>query len=160
MKFIPALILSLLFPILVHAAPALLPQAEVDAIISKFQTAYAQTFDRRDAQGMAALLTENATLQNEWGDVTQGRSEIEALVARLMSGLQPGTKLADTSLVAQSVAPNVIVSQGISHRLVPGAEPVQMFFTRVLVWDGREWKMAATQIARPSQVPKPGAPAK
>src|SRR6476469_1148781 len=47
-----------------------IPQAQTDAIVAKFQTAYADTFDRRDAKAMAALLTEGATLQNEWGDVT------------------------------------------------------------------------------------------
>jgi hypothetical protein len=52
-----------------------IPQKETDAVVQKFQAAYADTFDRRDAKGMAALLTENATLQNEWGDVTQGSGQ-------------------------------------------------------------------------------------
>lgn len=120
-----------------------------------FQLLYAQAFDSRDAKAMAALFTENATLQNEWGEITQGRDKIEALVAALMAHLPTGTKLEDTSLVIQLVAPDVIVSQGISHRLVPGAEPTQMFFTRVLVKESGQWKLAATQIARPSNVPKP-----
>ena len=49
-----------------HAQTTFLPQSETDAIVLKFQATYADTFDRRDAKGMAALLTENATLQNEW----------------------------------------------------------------------------------------------
>ena len=142
-----------------HADTGSISQQQTDAVVSKFQLAYADTFDRRDAKGMAALLTENATLQNEWGDVTQGRTKIESLLTRLMAQLQAGTKLEDTSLVAQAVAPDIIVSQGISRRLVPGADPAQMFFTRVLVLQGGEWKLAATQIARPSTMPKPGAPA-
>lgn len=108
---------------------------------------------------MAALLTESATLQNEWGDVTRGRTNIESLLVRLMAQLQPGTKLEDTSLASQSVGAGTIVSQGISRRLVPGADPAQMFFTRVLVLQGGEWKLAATQIARPSTMPKPVTPA-
>ena len=128
---------------------------DTEAVVLKFQTAYADTFNRRDAKGMAALLTENATMQNEWGDVTQGRANIESLVARLMTNLKEGTKLEDTSLSSRSVAANVIVSQGISRRMVPGADPVQMFFTRVLVYENGQWKLAATQIARPSTVPKP-----
>jgi uncharacterized protein (TIGR02246 family) len=141
-----------------HAQKNAIPQKETDAVVQKFQAAYADTFDRRDARGMAALLTENATLQNEWGDVTKGRANIESLLVRLMGNLQAGTKLEDTSLASQSVAPNIIVSQGVSRRMVPGAEPAQMFFTRVLVREGGQWKLAATQIARPSTMPKPGSP--
>jgi len=142
-----------------HAQPPPLPQAQIDGIVAKFQTDYADTFDRRDAKAMAALLTDNATLQNEWGDVTQGRANIESLLVRLMAGLPPGTKLQDTSLAAQAIAADTIVSQGVSRRTVPGAAPTQMFFTRVLVRKDGQWRLAATQIARPSSVPKPGAPA-
>jgi uncharacterized protein (TIGR02246 family) len=136
-----------------------IPQKDTDAIVLKFQANYADTFNHRDAKEMAALLTENSTLQNEWGDVTKGRANIESLVANLMAKLPAETKLEDTSLSAESVSANVIVSQGISHRVTPNADPVQMFFTRVLVREGGKWKMAATQIARPSTVPKPTAPA-
>jgi hypothetical protein len=38
---------------------------------------------------MAALLTEDATLQNEWGDVVQGRTNIEATLTRLMATSPP-----------------------------------------------------------------------
>lgn len=107
---------------------------------------------------MAALLTENATMQNEWGDVTQGRANIEPLLTRMMAKLPPGTTLEDTPVASQAVSADVIVSQGISHRLVPGADPVQMIFTRVLVRQGNQWQLAATQIARPSTMPKPAAP--
>ena len=151
---------ALILAVMIAALPSIchaktMPEKDIDAIVQKFQTDYADTFNRRDAKQMATLLTDNATLQNEWGDVTQGRDKIEALVTHLMANLPAGTKLEDTALVSQSVAPNIIVSQGISHRIVPNAEPGQMFFTRVLVRDRGQWKMAATQIARPSTVPKP-----
>jgi uncharacterized protein (TIGR02246 family) len=138
-----------------HAQTTFLPQMETDAIVLKFQAAYADTFDRRDAKGMSALLTENATLQNEWGDVVQGRTNIEAALVRLMANLPAGEKLKDTSLASHAVAPDVIVSQGTSQRSSPNIAPVQMFFTRVLVREGGQWRMAATQIARPSAMPKP-----
>ena len=138
-----------------HAQTTFLPQSETDAIVLKFRLTYADTFDRRDAKGMAALLTENATLQNEWGDVVQGRTNIEAALVRLMANLPAGEKLKDTSLASHAVAPDVIVSQGTSQRSSPNIAPVQMFFTRVLVREGGQWRMAATQIARPSAMPKP-----
>ena len=87
-----------------HAQTTFLPQSETDAIVLKFQVAYADTFDRRDAKGMSALLTENATLQNEWGDVVQGRTNIEATLTRLMANLPAGEKLKDTPLVSHAVA--------------------------------------------------------
>jgi hypothetical protein len=65
-----------------------IPQAETDAIVARFQTAYADTFNRRDAKAMAALLTEDATLQNEWGDVTKGRANIVDR-ARPETGIAP-----------------------------------------------------------------------
>lgn len=139
----------------IHAQTTFLNQSETDAIVLKFQAAYADTFDRRDAKGMAALLTENATLQNEWGDVVQGRTNIQATVTRLMANLPAGERLKDTPIVSQAVAADVIVSQGTSQRSGPNSAPVQMFFTRVLVHQGGEWRLAATQIARPSAIPKP-----
>jgi uncharacterized protein (TIGR02246 family) len=142
-----------------YAKTRLLAQSETDAIVSKFQKDYGDTFDRRDAKAMVALLTEHATMQNEWGEVTEGRANIELLVSRLMGGLAEGTKLEDTALRSQNVAENVIVSQGISHRVVPNKEPVEMYFTRVLVNQNGKWLLTATQIARPSSVPKPGAAA-
>src|SRR5258708_29785938 len=38
-----------------------LSNAEVYSIVRKFQSSYADTFDRRDAKGMAALFTNYAT---------------------------------------------------------------------------------------------------
>jgi hypothetical protein len=76
-----------------------LSQSETDAIVLRFQVTYADTFDRRDAKGMAALLTENATLQNEWGDVVKGRTNIESTLTRLMANLPARARLEDTPLV-------------------------------------------------------------
>jgi len=61
-----------------------LSNAEVYSIVRKFQSSYADTFDRRDAKGMAALFTDDATFQTE-GDVIQGRGTIEANLMRVMA---------------------------------------------------------------------------
>ena len=143
-----------------HAQTAFVPQSEIDGIVLRFQAAYADTFDRRDAKGMAALLTEDATLQNEWGDVVQGRANIEAVLARLMANLPAGETLRDTPLASHAIATDVIVSQGTSQRITPNAASAQMLFTRVLVRQGGQWRLAATQIARPSAMPKPASQAK
>jgi uncharacterized protein (TIGR02246 family) len=143
-----------------RAQPALLPQDETDAIVLKFQTTYADTFNRRDAKTMAALFTENASLQNEWGDVVQGRANIEAVLIGLMAHLPDAAKLEDTPVVSHSIADGTIVSQGTSHRIVPASATTEMLFTRVLVRQGGQWLLAATQIARPSTFPKPPSPPK
>src|SRR5258707_5810628 len=61
-----------------------LSNAEVYSIVRKFQSSYADTFDRRDAKGMAALFTDDATFQTE-GDVIQGPGTIEANLMRVMA---------------------------------------------------------------------------
>src|ERR1700722_6108911 len=68
-----------------------LSRAEISSTVRKLQASYADTFDRRDAKGMAALFTDDATFQNE-GDVIQGRATIEANLGGLMAKLPPGKK--------------------------------------------------------------------
>ena len=131
-----------------------LSNAEVSSIVRKFQSSYADTFDRRDAKGMAALFTDDATFQNE-GDVTQGRATIEANLMRLMAKLPPGTRLEDKATSSRVIAPDVIACHGISHRIASNGISTEMYFVRVLVRQGDRWLLAATQIARPSTLPKP-----
>jgi len=130
-----------------------LSNAEVDSVVRKFQSSYADTFDRRDAKGMAALFTDDATFQNE-GEVMQGRATIEANLVRLMAKLPPGTRLEDRATSSRVIAPNVIACHGISHRIAPNGISTEMYFVRVLVRQGDRWLLAATQIARPSTLPK------
>src|SRR5258708_10877383 len=61
-----------------------LSNAEVYSIVRKFQSSYADTFDRRDAKGMAALFTHDATFQTE-GDVIQSRGTNEANLMPVMA---------------------------------------------------------------------------
>jgi uncharacterized protein (TIGR02246 family) len=131
-----------------------LSHAEVSSIVRKFQASYADTFDRRDAKGMAALFTDDATFQNE-GDVIQGRATIEASLMRLMAKLPPGTRLEDTATSSRAIAPDVIACHGISHRIASNGISTEMYFVRVLLRQGDRWLLAATQIARPSPIPKP-----
>ena len=130
-----------------------LSSAEIDSIVQKFQSSYADTFDRRDAKGMAALFTDDATFQNE-GDVTQGRATIEANLVRLMAKLPAGTRLEDRATSSHLIAPDVIACHGISQRIASDGTSTEMYFVRVLVRQGDRWLLAATQIARPSTLPK------
>jgi uncharacterized protein (TIGR02246 family) len=102
---------------------------------------------------MAALFTDDATFQNE-GDVIQGRATVEANLVRLMAKLPPGTRLEDRATSSRAIAPDVIACHGISHRIAPNGISTEMYFVRVLVRQGDRWLLAATQIARPSTLPK------
>jgi uncharacterized protein (TIGR02246 family) len=130
-----------------------LSHAEVDSIVHKFQSSYAHTFDRRDAKAMAALFTNDATFQNE-GNVTEGRATIEANLTSLMAKLPPGTRLEDRATSSRVIAPDVIACHGISQRIASDGTSTEMYFIRVLVRQGDRWLLAATQIARPSTLPK------
>jgi len=106
-----------------------LSSGEVDSIVRKFQSSYADTFDRRDAKGMAALFTDDATFQNE-GDVTQGRATIEANLVRLMAKLPAGTRLEDKATSSRAIAPEVIACHGTSHRIASNGTSTEMYFVR------------------------------
>jgi uncharacterized protein (TIGR02246 family) len=131
-----------------------LSHAEVSSVVRKFQSSYADTFDRRDAKGMAALFTDDATFQNE-EEVTQSRTTIEANLVQLMAKLPPGTRLEDVATSSRVIAPDVIACHGTSHRIAANGTSTEMYFVRVLVRKGDRWLLAATQIARPSPIPKP-----
>jgi hypothetical protein len=71
-----------------------------------------------------------------------------------MDKLPPGTTLEDRAISSRAIAPDVIACHGISHRIVSKGMSTEMYFVRVLVQQGDRWLLAATQIARPSALPK------
>ena len=155
LKRLVLLLLAAVAPLAARADS--LSQSEVDAIVTEFQSVHSDAFDRGDAKAMARHLTDDIILQDEWGGITRGRANVEAMLVRVFAHVPKGTRFEDKSLASVEVSPGVIVSQGIASRLMPGvAEPDRTFFTRVLVLVGDQWQLAATQIARPSTVPKPG----
>jgi hypothetical protein len=79
---------------------------------------------------------------------------IEANLMRLMAKLPPGTRLEDRANSSRGIAPDVIVCHGVSHRIASDGLSTEMYFVRVLVRQGDRWLLAATQIARPSTLPK------
>jgi hypothetical protein len=138
-----------------HAQTTFLPQSETDAIVLKFQATYADTFDRRDAKGMAALLTENATLQNEWGDVVQGRTNIEATLTRLMANLPAGAKTRGHTACFPRGRCGCDRQPGHLAKDQPEYRARANVFHTGWYVRADQWRLAATQIARPSAIPKP-----
>jgi hypothetical protein len=130
-----------------------LSQAEVSSIVRKFQSSYADTFDRRGAKGTAAPFTDDATFQNQ-GDVMQSRATVEPNPVHIMAKLPPRTRLEERATSSRVIAPDVIACHGISHRRISNGIFTEMYFVRVRVRQGDRWLLAATQIARPSTLPK------
>jgi uncharacterized protein (TIGR02246 family) len=134
----------------------MLMQQEVEAIVREFEDEYAAAFGRKDAKVLSNLLAADATLLSEWGDVMQGRAKIERMLANVFPNMPNGLKLANTSAHARAITEDVIVSHGVSHKIGEwGAGEEKLSYTRVLVRQGSEWRLAATQVAPSSSVPDP-----
>jgi hypothetical protein len=86
--------------------------------------------------------------------VLKGREVIEGVRTTLENALGGRDRAERTGgLVAGEHG--TIVSHGVMFRAFPGGAMERFFYTRVLVRERDRWRIAATQIARPSTVPKP-----
>jgi len=131
-------------------------QQEVEAIVRQFEDEYAAAFWRKDAKTLSDLLTGEATLLSEWGDVMQGRAKIERMLANVFPNMPNNLKLVNTPVHSRAIAEDVIISHGVSHKIGDwGAGEEKLSYTRVLVRQGGEWQLAATQIAPSSSMPDP-----
>ena len=131
-------------------------QQEVEAIVRQFEDKYAAVFSRKDARALSDLLTEDVTLLSEWGDVMQGRAKIERMLANVLSNMPNELELVNTPAHSRMITDDVIISHGASHKIGEwGAGEEKLSYTRVLVRQGREWRLAATQVAPSSSMPDP-----
>jgi uncharacterized protein (TIGR02246 family) len=131
-------------------------QQEVEAIVRKFEDKYAMAFGGKDAKAFADLLVEDATLLSEWGDVMQGRAKIERTLTEVFPSMPDDLKLVNTPEHSRAITDSVIVSHGVSHKVGEwGIGEEKLSYTRVLVRQGREWRLAATQVAPSSSMPDP-----
>jgi uncharacterized protein (TIGR02246 family) len=131
-------------------------QQEVEAIVRKFENEYAAAFGRKDAKALSELLAGDATLLSEWGDVMQGRAKIERMLANVFPNMPNELKLVNTPAHSRAITEDVIVSHGASHKIGEwGAGEEKLSYTRVLVRQGGEWRLAATQVTPSSSMPDP-----
>jgi uncharacterized protein (TIGR02246 family) len=131
-------------------------QHEVETIVREFEDEYAAAFGRKDAKALSELLAGDATLLSEWGDVMQGRAKIERTFANVFPSTPDELKLVNTPAHSRAITDDVIVSHGVSHKLGAwGAGEEKLSYTRVLVREGGEWRLAATQVAPSSSMPDP-----
>jgi uncharacterized protein (TIGR02246 family) len=131
-------------------------QQEVEAIVRQFEDGYAAAFGRKDAKALADLLTEDVTLLSEWGDVIKGRAKIERMLANVFPNMPNELELVNAPAHSRAITEDVIVSHGASHKIGEwGAGEEKLSYTRVLVRQGREWRLAATQVGPSSSMPDP-----
>jgi len=131
-------------------------QQEVETIVREFEDEYAAAFGRKDIKALSDLLAGDATLLSEWGDVMQGRARIERMLANVFPNMPDELKLMNTPAHPRAITDDVIVSHGVSHKIGGwGVGEEKLSYTRVLVRQGGEWRLAATQVAPSSAMPDP-----
>ena len=128
---------------------------QTDAIVAGVETGYAQAYSAADPQRLGAIFTPQATVQTEWGPILDGRAEItDGLVALFASKPVPDA-LVNVPLLSRQLTADVIVSHGKALRRASGGSEEQFLYTRVYVNNRGTWLLAANQIARPSEHPRP-----
>jgi uncharacterized protein (TIGR02246 family) len=132
-----------------------LSQETINELVGAIEAEYAAAFELRDAGAMTALFTEDATIQTEWGAVLKGREVIAKAFATTLENALGGEIVQNEPVVSSAVSDATIVTHGVMFRVFPGGALERFFYTRVLVRQKGGWRIAATQIARPSTVPKP-----
>jgi uncharacterized protein (TIGR02246 family) len=121
-------------------------------IAGEFETGYAAAFNRRDAEALAALFIEDATVVTEWGDVVEGRDTFARGLASAFERVPRALTLENSTTHAVFVADGVIVSHGRSHRHDgTTGKTDHLTFTRVLVRRGEAWRLAANHVSEPSR---------
>lgn len=128
---------------------------EIESIVRKLEDDYAAAFRRNDVGAMAALVTDDVTVLTEFGDVVEGRAEVERSLERAFAGMGEIT-LDVTPVTSKAITDDVIVSHGtalVSGALGPDVE--KLVYTRVFVRRGGEWRLAATQVAQPTSLSDP-----
>ncbi len=132
--------------------------------MQQFEARYVDAYNKRDANAVGALFTENGTEMSAFGGIAQGRQNIEKTLTAGFA-LPVPWKTEDTPKVTIALTKDVIVTQGVSRRTPEtGSEkPVSLFYTKVLVREGGEWRLAAVQygaapFSRYVGPPKPAKP--
>ncbi len=148
------LVISLaLIPSLFAQQAVSLSQQEVESIVQQFETSYMDAYSHGDAKALAALYTDNATVLGEYGAVLQGRAKLEKAFS---ASLAAHAKIEDTPKASTAVTGDVIVTQGVSRRIVEsGSQPERSFlYTKVLVRQAGGWRLAAIQYSPAAVIPK------
>lgn len=128
-----------------------LSQKEVDGVVQQIESAYVSAYNAGDAKAVASLYTKSASVLGEYGALVTGSDRLQnTLTAAFAQSARP--KIEDKPSHSSAISADVIVTQGVSHVTPadPTRQPVDTLYTRVLVREGDNWRIAATQFAQPN----------
>jgi uncharacterized protein (TIGR02246 family) len=129
----------------VSAAPSpTAPSAE----LRQLHADYIAAFDAGNAQALAELFTEDATVMNTFGTIVSGRSAILAALEHSFAGPSQGATLQITPQRTTRVSDDVVVQHGTSRTTLKNNPPTcrDFNYTKVFVHQGSTWKLAAVQF--------------
>lgn len=143
-----------------EAAADTLPDADIEAL-GKAAARFVEAYNKKDAEGVAALFLPNAEMMTRDGDVVRGRAEILARYTEIFEGDDVPQVALEASEV-RMVAPGVAIEDGVIHFTDPDeSEPVKSISysaTQVKQADG-SWLIASTrdqlEVTPPSEHLKP-----
>lgn len=114
-------------------------QAADEAAIRKAAAAYAEAFNKHDAQAVAEHWSPDAVYLNRTsGEEAAGRAAITEQFTALFKE-QPAVKLEVTVTSVQFVSPNVAIEQGTAKMASPNAEPEETEYSAVNVKRDGKW---------------------
>jgi uncharacterized protein (TIGR02246 family) len=130
-------------------------QAEMESIIAETQ-AFAEAMNAGDAARAASFYTEHGVRVGGFGDVQQGRAEIEAAYRRLLHETMPGAHLEQERGTVRMLTGELALWQGGIEILVPGSEgPIRGYVVQVMKKTDGRWLILE---AHPKLFPKPPPP--
>lgn len=99
-----------------------MPSNDERAILSETE-AFAEVWNKGDAQAAASFFTEDAVRVGAFGDVQRGRAEIEAAYDRLLHNTMPGAAVKQERGSVRVLSPVLAVWQAGLEIVAPGGSP-------------------------------------
>jgi uncharacterized protein (TIGR02246 family) len=105
---------------------------ESESIISEIR-AFADIWNRGDAKTAASFFTEDGLRVGAFGDVQQGRDEIEAAYDRLMHQTMPGARLEQEDGTVRMLTPEMALWQARIEIIPPGNDnPIKGYVVQIM----------------------------
>jgi uncharacterized protein (TIGR02246 family) len=136
--------------------PSAFNLARREAEVRALEAAYDEAWNRADAEGLAAALSDDAIVVNPRGEVANGRAEFEGIMTRMFSGPFAGSTHESEIARIHFVTADVAVVDGEAR--VSGvrgeSSPITHAFTDVVVRRSGRWVIVALRAyARRSAEP-------
>ena len=152
---VPALVLAGLLSSLAATQdrapqPGVVPQQgaagkEDTGPIGKFLQEYVETFDKNQAEAVAAFWSPKCVyVDRETGQRTEGRAGIRSDLEKLFKE-NPGAKISVEMTSVRFVRPDVATVEGTSTAFLPKLDPTTTQFSAIFVKEGENWLIDSVQ---------------